>query len=155
VMRSSRCGNPRLDPPAARRNNQFMPTQSPEDRPRLRPGLAAATHGLNDLVVHDPLGIGKPVVLSPLALEVAERFDGARTTQEIAESVKADFPGVAVSADVVAGLASALDGANLLDSPRFRELLGGPVRKPACIGTYSADPTELREQLTALFTAPG
>jgi AmmeMemoRadiSam system protein B len=53
----------------------------------------------------------------------------------------------------VAGLAEALDGAHLLDSPRLREALSGPIRRPSCIGTYSADPAELREQLSNLFTA--
>ena len=33
--------------------------------------------------------------------------------------------------------------------------MSGPVRKAACIGTYSADPTVLRTQLARLFTVPG
>ncbi len=132
-----------------------MPTHSPNDRPKLRYGLAAEPHQSDNVVVYDPNGIGKPVVLSPLALEVAERFEGTRTPAEIAEALKAEFPGLNVSADVVAGLAEALDGALLLDSPRLREQFNGPVRKPVCVGTYSADPDELRGQLAALFTAPG
>jgi AmmeMemoRadiSam system protein B len=132
-----------------------MPPHVSPDRPKLRYGLAAEPHLSDNYVLYDPLGIGKAVVLSALAVEVAERFEGELTAAEIAVAVKADFPRIAVSAEVVAGLAAALDGALLLDSPQFRERLGGPVRKPACIGTYSADPTQLRAQLAALFTAPG
>ena len=40
---------------------------SPE-RPRLRYGLAAEPHGPHDFVLHDTLGVGRPVVLSPLAI---------------------------------------------------------------------------------------
>jgi AmmeMemoRadiSam system protein B len=125
------------------------------ERPRLRYGLAAEPHGPQDFVLHDTLGVGRPVVLSPLAIEVAQRFDGESTPAEIAERVRADYPGAQVSADVVAALAAALDGALLLDSPRLRSHVNGPVRKPACVGSYAADPDELRRQLAGLFTAPG
>jgi AmmeMemoRadiSam system protein B len=125
------------------------------ERPRLRYGLAAEPHGPNDFALHDTLGVGRPVVLSPLAVEVARRFDGESTPAEIAARVKADYPGAQVSADVVAGLAVALDGALLLDSPRLRAHVNGPVRKPACVGNYAADPAALGRQLDSLFTAPG
>lgn len=130
----------------------------PSPRPRVRPGLAADPHGTDDFLLRDTLDIGKPVVLTPLALEVAQRFDGEHTPAEIAAELTAEFPQLRVTAEQVAGLAEALDGALLLDTPQFREhveRLNGPVRKPACIGCYSADPAELRGQLTHLFTAPG
>jgi AmmeMemoRadiSam system protein B len=127
----------------------------PSYRPRVRPGLRAEPHGADDFVLHDPLRIGNPVVLSPLALELAQRFDGEQTPAEIVTGLAAAFPQLRVTAEQVAGLAEALDGAMLLDSPRFRERVSGPVRKPSCVGSYSGDPVTLREQLTALFTAPG
>lgn len=126
-----------------------------DDRPKLRYGLAARPHESDNFVLFDPAGIGGAVVLSVFAVEVAQRFDGELTHAEIAAGVRVDFPQVNVTADVVAGLAGALDGAGLLDSPRFRERVNGPVRKPACVGTYSDDPGELRGQLEGLFTAPG
>ena len=43
----------------------------PPDRPKLRPGLAAQPHESDNFVLFDPTGIGKPVVLSVLAVEVA------------------------------------------------------------------------------------
>src|SRR5207237_3460579 len=49
----------------------------------------------------------------------------------------------------------ALDEAVLLESPRFTERVGGPVRKPSCIGCYDADPNKMRSQFRRLFTAPG
>ncbi len=131
------------------------PSPSVPNCPKLRLGLAAEQHGRFDFVLHDPIGIGRPVVISPLALEVAQRFDGETTIAQIVDDVKAEFPGVLVTADVVAGLASALDGASLLDSPTLRARFDGPVRKPTCIGSYPAGATQLRDQLTSLFTGPG
>lgn len=132
-----------------------MPSLSVADRPNLRYGLGAKPHESGNIILFDPIGIGDAVVLSLFALEVAERFDGTNTSSEIARGVKAEFPQANVTAELVAGLAGALDDAQLLDSPRLRERLGGPVRKPTCLGTYSADPSELREQLAKLFTDPG
>src|SRR5207248_10799193 len=45
-----------------------------------------------------------------------------------------------------------MDEALLLDGPRFRALLQSPVREPACIGCYEADPEALRQQMRRLFT---
>jgi MEMO1 family protein len=132
-----------------------MPTPPPESRPKLRYGLAAEPHNSIDFVLYDQLGIGKPVVLSSLALEVAGRFEGQLSIAEIAYEIRTEFPQVKVTADVVAGLVAALDAALLLDSPQFHERFAGPIRKPACVGSYSADPEELRAQLQTLFTAPG
>src|SRR5437867_2653150 len=131
-----------------------MPSQPSTNRPNLRYALAAEPHESGNFVLYDPLGIGKAVVLSTLALEVAERFSGKHTIGAIAERIKTEFPQAEVTADAVAGLAAALDGALLLDSPRLRELVGGRVRKSICFNA-STDPDKLREQLATLFTAPG
>jgi AmmeMemoRadiSam system protein B len=130
---------------------------SPPDaqlRPELRYGLAAEPHGRGDFALYDPHGIGGAVVLSPLAIAVAERFDGRATCTQIAEGLAAEFPGARVSAEVVAKLAAGLDEAHLLVSPRLRARLDTPVRKPTCFGD-STDPAALRTQLASLFTAPG
>jgi AmmeMemoRadiSam system protein B len=132
-----------------------MHTSSPDPqlRPELRYGLAAEPHGRGDFALYDPCGIGGAVVLSPMAIEVAERFDGRSTCAQIAAALAAEFPGATVSADVVAGLAAGLDDAYLLVSPRLRALLDTPVRKPCCFDD-STSATALRAQLTRLFTAP-
>src|SRR5262249_2030368 len=51
-------------------------------------------------------------------------------------------------------LVERLEKALLLDGPRFKEALKGPVREPVCIGCYEGDPDALRSQLRDLFTGP-
>ena len=46
--------------------------------------MSAQPHESENFVLFDPIGIGKPVVLSVLAVEVAQRFDGELTPAEIA-----------------------------------------------------------------------
>jgi len=57
--------------------------------------------------------------------------------------------------ELFTGLVQKLDEAFFLESPRFRDRLTSPVREPACIGCYEADPMALREQLTGLFRNDG
>src|SRR5829696_8660657 len=104
------CPTGRLDRMPLVANNRLMHTLPPDSqlRPELRYGLAAEPHGKADFALHDPLGIGRTVVLSPMAIEVAERFDGQSTCAEIAAALMVVFPGATVSADVVAGLAAGL-----------------------------------------------
>lgn len=125
------------------------------ERPRLRSGLAAQPHRLGEYVLFDPLRIGKPVVLSGLALAAVDRFDGSHSPYEIAFQLNVEYPQVRVNGETIASLAQALDEALLLDSPRFWQRVKSPVRKPICIGTYEAEPEPLREQLTDLFVAEG
>jgi AmmeMemoRadiSam system protein B len=131
-----------------------MNTPDPTTCPKLRTGLAAEPHKNDNFVLHDPLGIGRPVILSVLALEAAERFDGVSSIAAITEEMRVTFPGAQVSVEAIVGLVMALEGARLLDSAQLRSLFDGPVRKPSCVGTYSGEVGELREQLTRLFTAP-
>ncbi len=126
----------------------------PLSRPKLRPGLAAEPAGEGFLVL-DRLRLGQVVQLTPLGLEIARRFDGTRTIMDVQVEVMRLVGGTLIPLDVIRELASGLDEALLLDSPRFRDRTAGPVRKPACIGCYDADPNKLRAQLTKLFTAPG
>jgi AmmeMemoRadiSam system protein B len=128
-----------------------MPT---DDRPKLRDNLGAEPHEGGNFVIYDPLRIGRPVVLSPLAAEIAQRFEGDATVPEIVATLKEQFANAQVSVEAVAGLVSALDDASLLDSPKLRARFEGPVRTPVCFD-MDADPAPLRAQLTELFTAPG
>lgn len=132
------------------------PTDAPDPhaRPKLRPHLAAQPAG-DGVLVTDQLRVGKPVQLSRLGLEIAKRLDGSRTLGEIQVDLMRLVGGVLIPLDTIAGLVAGLDEALLLDSPRFAEHAGGPVRKPSCIGCYDADPVRLRDQLAELFTAPG
>jgi len=126
----------------------------PNARPCLRPGLSGERDG-DEIVVFDPMRVGGPLHLSRLAFEVANRLDGIRTLDGIREEVAALAGGAAIPLDEIRNLVAGLDEALLLDSPRFRAHVAGPVRKPSCIGCYDADPKRLRAQLRELFTAPG
>lgn len=131
------------------------PPMTANSRPVLRVDLEAGPHEEQNLVLHDPRRVGQPVVLSPLAVVLAQRFDGDRTLAEIRADVRREYPGVEIPLDALVELAATLDEALLLESPRLREVFDAPIRKPTCIGSYSGDPERLRAQLTELFTAPG
>ncbi len=123
-------------------------------RPKLRDRLAAErTDGSVNL--YDPYRVGQPVRLSPLALEVVKRLDGTRTLRDVQAEITTLTGGTVLPLDTHDGLVGALDSALLLDSPAFAEHVGGPVRKPSCVGAYDGEPVRLREQVNALFTAPG
>lgn len=123
-------------------------------RPKLRDRLAAerADGSVN---LFDPYRVGQPVRLSALALEVVKRLDGTRTLRDVQAELTTLTGGTVLPLDTLEGLVTALDSARLLDSPAFEEYIGGPVRKPSCIGAYDGDPEKLRGQVNALFTATG
>ncbi len=123
-------------------------------RPKLRDRLAAERSG-DAVQLYDPYRVGEPVRLSLLAVEIVKRLDGTRTTTDIRVELAGLTGGTIIPLDTLDGLVSALDAAFLLDSPAFAARIGGPVRKPSCIGAYDGDPVKLREQVRALFTAPG
>ncbi|MFO0798718.1 MAG: AmmeMemoRadiSam system protein B [Gemmataceae bacterium] len=123
-------------------------------RPKLRARLAAERAD-GSFHVTDPYRVGSPVQLSPLALEVVKRLDGTRTLSDIQAELTTLTGGTVLPLDTLDGLVKALDDALLLDSPALAARIGGPVRKPSCIGSYDGDPVRLRAQVDALFTAPG
>lgn len=132
-----------------------MAKKKPEDRPKLRNGLAAESRDSGEFVLYDPLDLGGSIVLNQLAILVAERFDGLRTISEIANQIRHEYGQAEVSTEQIAGLSEALDQALLLDSPRFRATLNGPIRKPFCTERFSENPAAFRSQLESLFTANG
>ena len=123
-------------------------------RPKLRDRLAAERTG-DTVNLYDPYRVGDPVRLSLLALEIVKRLDGTRTLRDVQAELTGMTGGTIVPLDTLEGLVAALDAAFLLDSPAFAARIGGPVRKPSCVGAYDGDPARLREQVRALFTAPG
>lgn len=130
-------------------------TSDPSYCPKLRPGLRAEPADGDHVLITDLRRIGRPVQLSPLGLEIARRFTGTHTLRDIQADLTRLLSGTILPLSAISGLADALDQASLLDSPRFREQLSGPVRKPVCIGSYDGDPAKLREQVQRLFTAAG
>ena len=130
------------------------PTLDPSHRPRLRQTLSAEpTDG--GVTLFDPHRIGEPLLLTELGLEIVRRLDGSRTLAELQSDITRLTGGHIVPLETFTSLTTALDDALLLESPRFQDRIGGPVRQPSCIGCYDADPEKLRAQLRTLFTAPG
>jgi AmmeMemoRadiSam system protein B len=86
-------------------------------------------------------------------------FNGQHTLAEVQSITQGPAGGQTLPLELLQDLAEKLDGALMLDGPRFRERcreqLAGPVREPSCIGCYEAEPAALRRQLTDLFTGPG
>ena len=117
----------------------------PDHRPRLRHTLGAESAG-DEIHIHDPHRVGNMVRISPMVLEIIKHFNGEHTLGQIQA-------GFQVEPQILANLVAVLDESLLLDSPRFRERIGGPVRAPSCIGSYHGDPKKLRAQLRDLFTA--
>jgi AmmeMemoRadiSam system protein B len=125
------------------------------DRPQLRPYLAAAQDEREPNHVHvwDRLGLaGTPVRLSLLEFMAVQMFDGRRSLREIQFETMNLAGGQLIPLDLFVRLAERMDKAMFLDGPRFREALSGPIREPACIGCYEAEPDALRRQMRHLFT---
>jgi MEMO1 family protein len=129
------------------------PSFPADPQPKLRPSVDATRNG-NTIVIYDSWRIGRPIGVTRLGLEIADRLDGNRTLTAIQTELQPLTGGSLVPMEMLQNLVSALDEAYLLDSPRFRELFNAPIRKPSHISCDS-DREELQTQLDALFTATG
>jgi AmmeMemoRadiSam system protein B len=127
-----------------------------QDRPRLRPGLAADKDGdprciqLWDRLHLTSLGLRLDLV----EFAALDLFDGSRTLNDIQADVARRFGGRVLPLPFFSELLDKLERACFLEGPRFQERLNAPVREPACVGCYPADPARLRQQLRGLFTHP-
>jgi AmmeMemoRadiSam system protein B len=130
-------------------------TMSSSERPRLRPGLAAAQDGHNPgyVLVWDELRLNPQIHrLSLVEFAWVQMFDGRRTLRDIQAEAMRQVNGQLLTLDLFTKLVEKLDEALFLESPRFRQRLAGPVREPSCLGCYAAQPDLLRRQLRQLFT---
>lgn len=127
------------------------------ERPRLRPGLAAA-QDQNDpryVLVWDELRLSARIQrLSLLEFAWVRMFNGRRTLRDMQIEAMQQVNGQLLTLDLFTNLVDKLDEALFLESPRFRQCLAGPVREPSCLGCYAAEPEALRRQLRQLFTDP-
>ena len=125
------------------------------ERPRLRPGLAAAQDA-NDphyVLVWDEFRLSRRIQrLSMLEFAWLQMFDGQRTLRDIQAEAMRQVNGQPLRLELFANLAEKLDEALFLESPRFRQRLHGSVREPSCVGCYAAEPDALRRQVEQLFT---
>jgi AmmeMemoRadiSam system protein B len=90
-----------------------------------------------------------------LLFECMVRLDGQRAVSDVQSEVMRLSGGLLVPTDAIQQLLHYLDEALFLDNPRFRSHLTAPVREPSCIGCYSENPAELRDQLRGYFTMDG
>jgi AmmeMemoRadiSam system protein B len=128
------------------------------EKPCLRPGLAAAPEDESErsYMVWDQLRLSDGYTrLTALELEWMQLFDGHHTLRDIQTVAMELAEGLLIPLEVFERLARKLDQMLFLDTPRFRQELDSPVRKPSCIGAYEADPQALKEQLHDLFAGPG
>jgi AmmeMemoRadiSam system protein B len=132
-----------------------MPT--PLDRPSIRPGLAAARDESDPfaVILFDQLRISRQLIrLTAREFTWLQWFDGTNTLRDVQSNAMRNGGGELLPIEPLAALVERLDAALFLEGPRFAERLSGPVREPACIGCYSADPDELQLQLDGYFAAP-
>src|SRR5689334_14422396 len=125
------------------------------DRPRLRPGLAAARDPSDSRYVFlwDQLRLSSAQERVTLVeLEWVQLFDGTRTLRDVHVEAMAGLGGQLLPLEVFAALLRRLEEAMFLDGPKYRERLASPVREPSCIGCYDGEPGRLRRQLERLFT---
>jgi AmmeMemoRadiSam system protein B len=134
-------------------------TQSIEadHRPRLRPGLAAAPDP-NDrryVFVWDQMRLAqRPQRLTIIEFSWLQLFDGRRTLRDIQTESMRQLGGTLLPLEWIAGLATRLESELYLDGSAFRERISAPVREPACLGSYPAEPEALRQLLRDQFTGP-
>src|SRR4051794_10695948 len=106
-------------------------------RPRLRPGLAAARlDGDPDaVVVWDQRRLSsRQERFSYLEFVWLHLFDGERTLSDIQTEAMRQLGGQLLPLDALTALVEKLDQALFLDGPRFRAHLNSPVREPSCVG---------------------
>jgi AmmeMemoRadiSam system protein B len=128
------------------------------EKPRLRPGLAAAPEDESErsFVVWDQLRLSDGYLrLTAVELEWVQLLDGRRTLRDVQSAAVELAEGLLIPLEVIDRLVRKLDGMLFLDTPRYREELDRPVRKPSCLGAYETDPQALNEQLEGLFAGPG
>jgi AmmeMemoRadiSam system protein B len=124
------------------------------ERPQLRPHLAAAPEDRTgrQLVIWDQLRLSDCTIrLTALELKWMQLLDGTRTLREVQSEAMRQVGGRLIPLEIFGRLASALDEALFLDSPRFRDKANAPIRPPSCLGSYEPEPGPLRRQIERLF----
>src|SRR5438128_10995895 len=131
-----------------------MPT--PLDRPRLRPGLAAARDDRDphSVVIFDQFRLTRQLLrLSPREFTWLQWLDGSNTVRDVQVAAMRESGGTLGPIEPLLALVEKLDTALFLDGPRFDAYLTGPIREPSCLGCYPEVPDELRRKLSGYFTA--
>lgn len=122
-------------------------------RPQLRAGIQAGPGPDPDhIVLYDSRRlVPGSVVISRSILPLIRHFNGQHTLNDLSQAIG----GTPAHQQALQQLVEGLDEALFLDSQRFVDYVNSPNRHPTCIGVYSENPEQLRQQLAELFTAPG
>jgi MEMO1 family protein len=124
------------------------------DRPRLRPGIAAARDAADPhvIVLYDELRISRDLVrISPREFTWLQWFDGTNSLREVQAMA---MPADAAALDPLTQLVAKLEGATFLDGPGFRDVFTRSIREPSCIGCYEGNDAALRRQLAGYLAQP-
>jgi len=128
------------------------------EKPRLRPFLTATPEDESErsYVVWDHLRLSDGYLrLTALELEWVQMFDGRHTLREVQSAAIELSDGLLIPLEVFDRLVRKLDQLLFLDTPRYRQELENPIRKPSCLGAYEPDALALNDQLEELFAGPG
>lgn len=131
----------------------------PEDRPRLRPYLAAspdpARPGIH--VLHDQVRVSDTQLsIGPIDLEILKRMGGKSSLREIHQQIQQELgQKLILPLPRILRFVEELENALFLDSPAYHSVIQAPVRKPSCIGCYEGQPKAFKEQMGELFTRFG
>lgn len=131
----------------------------PEDRPCLRPYLAASPDpsqpGIH--ILHDQVRVSDTQLsIGPIDLEILKRMGGKTTIREIQQQIQQELgQKLLLPLPRVLRFVGELDNALFLDSPAFHNAIQAPIRKPSCIGCYEAHPKAFKEQMGDLFARSG
>ena len=136
----------------------------PDVFPKLRDEIDAAPasrDGEDFYIIYDRAGIAPSrLLVSPLALLVASRFDGRSSVLDIADRLSGEAEGGKLSCSDVGKIASALSEALFLDDPAFhdfraqadRDFRAMPARPPGSAGSaYPDDPAALAADLDRML----
>src|SRR5262245_9761400 len=131
-----------------------MPTP---EHPRLRASIDGQPDAQDPQFVFlfDTARVSRHVLrLHRDAVALLQLFNGTRSLRDMQALLLQHGVGV-VPVEVFQHMADTLDEACFLEGPRleakFAEYLERPVREPACIGSYEAEPEALNQQLRSLF----
>jgi AmmeMemoRadiSam system protein B len=103
----------------------------------------------------DRLGLcDRPLRVSETEFLCLQLFTGEHDLLAVREKARQRLPEPSITLTFLQELVGRLDESLLLDGPRFRQHVEGPVREPRCIGCYPGEPDALRRQLHQLFTGP-
>src|SRR4051812_12920870 len=113
----------------------------PLERPRLRPGLAAARDEQDPfaIILFDQFRVSRQLLrLTAREFTWLQWLDGSNTLREVQAAAKRQNGGELLPIEPLTALIERLDTALFLHGPRFEALLTGPVREPVCLGCYPA-----------------